>query len=132
MLQKKFHSDLVAIPKSKVTLMLKKPAYVWMYILDLSKVLMYKSHNDYIKNKYSNNSRLLFTDTDSLMHEIKTKDVYGDFSKDKEMFDFNDYSIQSKYYDDSNKSVVGKMKDETAGVAIKEFVGITQRCIRFW
>ena len=49
-----------------------------------------------------------------------------------EMFDFNDYSIQSKYYDDSNKSVVGKMKDETAGVAIKEFVGITQRCIRFW
>ena len=131
MLQKTFHNDLVAIPKSKVTLMLKKPAYVWMYILDLSKVLMYKSHNDYIKNKYSNNSRLLFTDTDSLMHEIKTKDVYGDFSKDKEMFDFNDYSIQSKYYD-SNKSVVGKMKDETAGVAIKEFVGITQRCIRFW
>ena len=63
--------------------MLKKPAYVWMYILDLSKVLMYKSHNDYIKNKYSNNSRLLFTDTDSLMHEIKTKDVYGDFSKDR-------------------------------------------------
>ena len=132
MLQKTFHNDLVAIPKSKVTLMLKKPAYVWMYILDLSKVLMYKSHNDYIKNKYSNNSRLLFTDTDSLMHEIKTKDVYGDFSKDKEMFDFNDYSIQSKYYDDSNKSVVGKMKDETAGVAIKEFVGITQGCIRFW
>ena len=132
MLQKTFHNDLVAIPKSKVTLMLKKPAYVWMYILDLSKVLMYKSHNDYIKNKYSNNSRVLFTDTDSLMHEIKTKDVYGNFSKDKEMFDFNDYSIQSKYYDDSNKSVVGKMKDETAGVAIKEFVGITQRCIRFW
>ena len=83
MLQKTFHNDLVAIPKSKVTLMLKKPAYVWMYILDLSKVLMYKSHNDYIKNKYSNNSRLLFTDTDSLMHEIKTKDVYGDFSKDR-------------------------------------------------
>ena len=132
MLQKTFHNDLVAIPKSKVTIMLKKPAYVWMYILDLSKVLMYKSHNDYIKNKYSNNSRLLFTDTDSLMHEIKTKDVYGNFSKDKEMFDFNDYSIQSKYYDDSNKSVVGKMKDETAGFAIKEFVGITQRCIRFW
>ena len=31
--------------------------------------------------------------------------------------------IQSKYYDDSNKLVAAKMKDETAGVAIKEFVG---------
>ena len=46
------------------------------------KVLMYKFHYDYIKNKCGNNSRLLFTDTDSLMYEIKTEDVYEDFSKD--------------------------------------------------
>ena len=43
---------------------------------------MYKFHYDYIKNKCGNNSRLLFTDTDSLMYEIKTEDVYEDFSKD--------------------------------------------------
>ena len=36
---------------------------------------MYEFHYDYIKNKYSNNSRLLFTDTDSLMYEIKTEDI---------------------------------------------------------
>ena len=47
-----------------------------MCILDLSKVLMYEFHYVYIKNKYGNNSRLLFTDTDSLMYEIKTEDVY--------------------------------------------------------
>ena len=39
------------------------------------------------------------------------------------MFDFSNYSAKSKYYDDSNKLVVGKVKDETAGVAI-EFVGL--------
>ena len=49
---------------------------------------MYQFHYYYIKNKYSNNSRLLFTDTDSLMYEPKTDDVYADFSKDKQMFDF--------------------------------------------
>ena len=37
---------------------------------------MYKFHYDYIKNKYDNKSRLLFTDTKSLMYEIKTEDVY--------------------------------------------------------
>ena len=89
-----------------------------MCILELSKVLMYKFHCDYIKNKYGNNSKLLFTDTDSLMYEIKTEDVYEDFSNDKEMFKFNNYSTKSKYYDNSNKLVVRKMKDETAGVAI--------------
>ena len=93
-----------------------------MCILELNKVLMYEFHYDYIKNKYGNNSRLLFTDTDSLMYEIKTEDVYKDFSNDKEMFDFGNYSTKSKYYDNSNKLVVGKMKNETAGVAIEEFV----------
>ena len=56
------------------------------------------------------------------MYDIKTKDVYDDFIKDKEMFDFSNYSTGSKYYDDSKNLVDGKMKDETAGVAIKEFV----------
>ena len=61
----------------------------------------------------------LFTDTDSLMYEIKTEDVYEDFSNNKEMFDSSNYSIKSKYYDNSNKLVIRKMKGEAAGVAIK-------------
>ena len=123
MSHKIFDNDLVAIRKNKVTLTLNKPAYIGMCILELSKVLMYEFHYDYIKNKYGNNSRLLFTDTDSLMYEIKTEDVYKDFSNDKEMFDFSNYSTKSKYYDNSNKLVVGKVKDETADVVIEEFVG---------
>ena len=95
-----------------------------MCIFELSKVLMYEFHYDYIKNKYDNNSRILFTDTDSLMYEIKTEDVYKDFTNDKEMFDFSNYSTKSKYYDNSNKLVVFEMKDETAGVAIGGFVGL--------
>ena len=85
---------------------------------------MYGFHYYYIKNKYGNHSRLLFTGTDSLMYDITTEDVYGDFSKNKEMFDFSIYSANSKYFNDSNKLVVGKMKDETAGGAIEEFLGV--------
>ena len=83
---------------------------------------MYKFHYDYIKNKYDNKLQLLFKGTDSLMYEIKTEDIYEDFSSDKEMFGFSNYSTKSKYCDNSNKFVVGKMKDETGGVAIEESV----------
>ena len=58
------------------------------------------------------------------MHKIKTEDVYKDFSNDKEMLDFSNYSTNSKYYDNSNKLVVGKIEDETAGVPIEQFVGL--------
>ena len=95
-----------------------------MCILDLSKVLLYEFQYDHIKNKYVNKSRLLFTDTDSLMYELKTEDIYEDFSKNKEIFDFSNFSDKSKYYDDSNKLVGGKMKYETDGVAIEEFAGL--------
>ena len=53
------------------------------------------------------------------MYEIKTEDVYEGFSNDKEMFDFSNYSFKSKYYDNSNKLMAGKMEDETACVRLK-------------
>ena len=90
---------------------------------------MYEFHHDYIKNKYGNNSRLLFIDTNSLMYKINTEDICEDFRNDKEMFDFSNYLTKSKYYNDSNELVVGKMKDET--VAIEEFVGFKPKLYSF-
>ena len=113
MMHKLYDNNLVAIHKSKVSLKLNRPIYIGLCILKLSKVLMYEFHYDYIKNKYDTKSKLLFTDTDKFMHEIKTEDVYEDFSSNKEMFDFRIYLTKSKYYDNSNKLVTGKMKDET-------------------
>ena len=74
---------------------------------------MYEFHYHYFKNKYGSNSVLSFADTDSLMYEIKTENVHKDFGKNQNMFDFSNYSTKSKYYDDSNKLVVGEMKGET-------------------
>ena len=73
-----FDNNLVAIQKRKVALKLNKPAYIGTCILDLSKVVMYKFHYDYIKNKDDNKSKLFFSDTDSLMDKIKAEDVYED------------------------------------------------------
>ena len=89
-------SDLIVISKNKVTLTRNKLTYVGMCILELRKVLMYEFYHKYFINKYGNNSRLLFIDTDSLMHELNTENVYKDFSNEKEMFDFSNYSTNSK------------------------------------
>ena len=40
---------------------------------------MFEFHYDYIKNNQDNKSKLLLTDTDSLMYEFETEDVYDDF-----------------------------------------------------
>ena len=73
----------------------------------------------YIKNKYD--SKLLLTETDSLMSEFKAEDVHEHFSSNKETFDFSIYSTKSKHCQDLNKLVIGKMKDETGGGAIEDF-----------
>lgn len=74
-----------------------------MCILNLSKTLMYDFHDNYIKNKYNNKARLLFTDTDSLTYEIGTEDVYRDFWNDKDKFDNSDYLENSPYFNITNK-----------------------------
>ena len=97
MKHKIFSNDLVAILREKSYFSTYPTAYIRMCILELSKVLIYEFHYDYVKNKYSNNSRLLFRDTDSLMYEIKTEDVYEYFSNNTEMFDFSNYYDNSRY-----------------------------------
>ena len=118
-----FHENLVAVHMKKNFLLLDKPSYVGMCILDLSKVLMYDFHYNFIKNKYGDRAILLFTDTDSLCYYILTDDVYQDLFNHREMFDNSDYSKSSKFYFDENKKVIGKMKDEAAGNPIIGFAG---------
>ena len=58
----------------------------------------------------------MLTDTNSLMHKIEAENVYEDFYKDKELFEFSNCAKDSKYYNNANNVVVDKMKDETWGV----------------
>ena len=95
--QKMFNKNFVAIHETKPVFTLNKAIYVGFSILDLSKLLMYEFHYKYIKSKF--NAKLLFTNTDSLVYEIKTEDAYEDFYQDKSLFDFSDYPLDSKFFD---------------------------------
>ena len=122
-----FSEDLVAIHMKKTELTFNKPVYLGMSILDLSKTLMYDFHYNYIKQKYNDKAKLLFTDTDSLMYVIQTEDFYKDISEDvKHMFDTSDYppNHPSGIPSGVNKKVLGMFKDEAGGKVIDEFVGL--------
>ena len=125
--RKIFSEDLVAVHKIKETLTLDRPAYVGMCILDLSKTLMYDFHYNYVKSRYNHKAKLLFTDTDSLCYEIETKDIYKELWEDKQVFDNSDYPKDSLYFSVENKKVIGKFKDEAAGMPIREFIGLRSK-----
>ena len=125
--RKIFSENLISVHMKKTSLTMNKPVYLGMCILDLSKTIMYDFHYNYIKPKYGDKAKLLFTDTDSLMYEIETEDFYKDISEDiKDRFDTSHYpeNHPSGIPTGINKKVLGMFKDEAAGKIIKEFVGL--------
>ena len=129
-----FDENLIAIHMKKTEVYFNKPVYVGQAILDLSKTLMFDFHYNYIKNKYGKKAQLLFTDTDSLMYEIKTKDFYKDIYIDvKNKFDTSDYPSDhpSGIITGANKKVIGMFKDEVAGKQITHFVGLRPKLYSF-
>src|SRR5699024_6451536 len=101
---------------------LNKPIYVGAAILDLSKTLMYEFHYDVMKDKYGDKAKLCYQDTDSLIYEVETEDLYEDFKDMQDLLDTSDYPKDHFLYSNENKRVVGKMKDEMNGKIISELV----------
>ena len=125
--RKIFNENLVSVHMKKTSLTMNKPVYLGMSILELSKIIMFDFHYKYIKPKYRNKAKLLFTDTDSFLYEIQTEDFYKDIAGDvRDRFDTSDYpeGHPSGIPTGINKKVLGMFKDEAAGKVIKEFVGL--------
>lgn len=117
--------DLTIMENKKQSVEFNKPTYVGQAVLDLSKLHMYKFHYDYIKQKYGNKSRLLFTDTDSLCYHIETEDFYKDIEPDKlKYFDTSNFPEKHSLFSKVNEKKVGVFKEENGSFPIVEFIGI--------
>ena len=130
-----FDRNLVAIHLKKTEVYFNKPVYVGQAILDLSKLLMFDFHYNYIQKKYTyKRAKLLFTDTDSLMYQINTDDFYDDISEDiRDKFDTSEFppNHKSGILTGANKKVIGMFKDEVAGRQITHFVGLKAKLYSF-
>ena len=111
---------------------MKKPIYLGLSILEISKTLMYEFWYDYMKPKYANNVKLWYTDTDSFIIYIKTNDFYDDIASDvKNRFDTSNYEVKRPLPMGKNKKVIGLMKDELGGKIITEFVTLRPKTYFF-
>ena len=121
---------------NRIKILFNKPVYVGQAILDISKTRMYDFHYNYVKKKWKN-TKLCFTDTDSLLYMIETDDLFEDISADiASNFDTSDYPKDYQKVVDGtiaimNKKVPGLMKDEVAGKQITKFIGLRPKCYAF-
>ena len=94
---KRFSENLLAIEMKKTKVKMNKPVYLGMSILDISKTLMYKFWQDYIKQKYEYRAKLCYTDTGSFIIHIITGDFFEDIVDDvKKWFNTSNYDKNDK------------------------------------
>lgn len=91
----------------------KHAIYVGFLILDLSKVLMYEYHCQYMKEKYGFNAQLLFTDMDSLCYDVKTQDIYR--------------HLRSSGHHDSLGKLKGNIIDHNPKTCSSEMIGTDRK-----
>ena len=119
-----FSNNMAGIHMHKTRLVLNKPVNTGMTILENSKILMYGFYYNHLKARYGEKCELIYTDTDSLLLDIQTEDVYKDMKEHLWLYDTSNYPKDHPLYDARNKKVLGKMKDECGGELIEEVVAL--------
>lgn len=120
--------NLVALEMKHPILKVDKPVYLGCVILELAKFYMYKFHYESMKPHFGDRIKLIYTDTDSLLYEVQTKDLYNDLkSFPVGTFDFSNYPKDHLLYNETFKRVPGCFKDETNGQIIESFVGLRSK-----
>ena len=102
--------------------LMNRPVYTGMSVLELSKSHMYDFYYNHLEPKYGSNCQLHYTDMDSLLLNIKAKDVYKDMRENLDYYDTSDFPKGHPLHSQRNNKVLGKMKDECAGALISEAV----------
>ena len=127
-----FSENLLVIQMKKMKVEMKKPVYLGLSVLEISKTLMYEFWYDYIKPKYQQNAKVCYIETNSFIIHIKTEDVYGDIADDVEKrFNTSNYEVNRPLPTGKNKKVIGLMKEELGGKIITEFVALRPKTFSY-
>ena len=124
-----FDENLVAVQLNRTTINIRKPIYIGLAVLELSKICLFRFHYDFMKKHLGESCNLCYTDTDILMYLIKKHDIYDLMKCHIEEFDTSDYSEQNRFNIPAvNKKIPGTMRDECHGNIMTHFIGLRSKC----
>ncbi|KAF0706080.1 Uncharacterized protein FWK35_00030763, partial [Aphis craccivora] len=120
-----YSKNLMAIHQHKKTIKFDKAIYVGSAILDVSKTFMYDFHYNVMKKKYGRKISYLYSDTDSLINTIQTKNLFDDLKNNLlPYFDTSNYLKDHYCFSEIHKSQSGFFKDEFKSISLREFVSL--------
>ena len=117
-------TDLMGCEMGKIKVVMNKPVYLGQAILDLSKLIMYEFHYDYMLPKYGERIKLCYMDTDSFVYDINTEDFYKDIAGDVETRSDTSGYCNRPLPIGKNRKVIGSIKDELGGEIMKQFISL--------
>ena len=128
-----FTEHMLAIEIKKTEILMNKPVYLRLSILELSKVLIYEFWYDYVKPKYGKKAKLCYTDTDSFIVYTKADDIYKDISGSIETrFNTINDKLDRPLPKEKNKTVIGlMMKDALGGKIMTKFIELRPKFYRY-
>ena len=114
-----FNSNLVGVQSRKTNQVINKPFQLGFAVIKYSNLHMYKTYA-LLKEKFKDDMRMLYADTDSLIMQIYTSYLYRQLLNEPELkrnFDFSEIPVNYPSHlslpHDQNKGQVGFCKDET-------------------
>ena len=129
-----FPENVLVIEMKKMQILVNKPVYFRLSILELSKILMYKFQYNYVKLKYGEKSKLCYMNRGSFTVYIKTDNTNKDIVEDVETrFGTSNYELDTSNYEldsplpKAKKKVIGLMKDESGGKIMTKFAGLRSK-----
>ena len=118
-----FTKNLLEIEMKKTEILVNKPVYLGLSILELSKILMCEFWYDYVKPRYGEKAKLSYMNTDIVY--IKTDAIYKGIAEDAEIrFDTSNYELDRSLTKGTNQKVIVLMTDELGEKIIIKFVGL--------
>ena len=113
--------------------LMDKPIYLGFSVLELSKLLMYKTYYDKLQPYFGQeNIQLHYMDTDSFVLSVNTKDIIKDLKNLEDIFDFSNLDKTHELFSKKNEKEIGKFKIETPrSIWIDEFVCLRSKMYAF-